>query len=101
LKSPLLYELQSTGMLCKVPSRELRAALGELLSLNKLVTPFYEMSLRTLTARTSARRSSPTVSGTRKGSAETALFASRPSTSIARGRTRCSGGGSPRVIPLS
>lgn len=45
-----LYELQSTGMLRKVPSRELRAALGELLSFDKLVTPFYEMSLRTLTA---------------------------------------------------
>lgn len=50
MKSPLFYELQSTGMLRKVPSRELRAALGELLSLNKLVTPFYEMSLRALTA---------------------------------------------------
>lgn len=45
-----LYELQNTGMLRKVPSRELRAALGELLSSQKLAMPFYEMSLRTLTA---------------------------------------------------
>jgi hypothetical protein len=45
-----LYELQNTGILRKVPSRELRAALGELLSLDRLVTPFYDMSLRTLTA---------------------------------------------------
>jgi hypothetical protein len=44
-----LYELRSTGMLRKVPSRELRAALGELLSMDRLVTPFFEMSLRKLT----------------------------------------------------
>jgi hypothetical protein len=44
-----LYELQNTGMLRKVPSRELRAALGELLSLDRLATPFFEMSLRRLT----------------------------------------------------
>lgn len=45
-----LYELQNTGMLRKVPSRALRAALGELLSGDRLTAPFYEMSLRTLTA---------------------------------------------------
>jgi hypothetical protein len=44
-----LYELQNTGMLRKVPSRELRAALGELLSMDRLAPPFYEMSLRRVT----------------------------------------------------
>jgi hypothetical protein len=45
-----LYELQNTGLLRKVPSRELRAELGEILSWTKMAMPFYEMSLRTLTA---------------------------------------------------
>ena len=45
-----LYELQNTGLLRKIPSRELRAELGELLSHTRMFMPFYEMSLRLLTA---------------------------------------------------
>ena len=45
-----LYELQGTGMLRKVPSRELRAALGELLSQDKLRQPYLEGLSRNITA---------------------------------------------------
>ena len=50
LRRVTLYDLQSTSLLRKMPSREPRAALGELLPPDKLDAPFYERSLRTLTA---------------------------------------------------
>jgi hypothetical protein len=45
-----LYELQGTGMLRKLPSRDLRAALGELLSQDKLRQPYLEELSRNITA---------------------------------------------------